>query len=118
MTGAHRQQRKALSLLAVALLAGGIGVAAYATHLLRRSELQTIDARYSIRGYGGAPSNIGFGAIDPGTFQQLHHDFPFPRKWDAKVIDHLREAGARTIAVDIDFGQPTEEAQDLALFEA
>jgi len=118
MTGAHRQRRKALSLLAVALLAGGIGVAAYATHLLRRSELQTIDARYSIRGYSGAPSNIVFVAIDPATFQQLHHDFPFPRKWDAKVIDHLREAGARTIAVDIDFGQPTEEAQDLALFEA
>jgi adenylate cyclase len=118
MTGARRQRRKAVALLIVAVLAGGIGVLAYATHLLRRSELQTIDARFSIRGYSGAPSNIVFVAIDPATFQALQHNFPFPRKWDAQVIDHLREAGARTIAVDIDFGQPTEEDQDLALYEA
>ncbi len=110
--------RKRTLLIAVAIVAAGIGVGAYATNLLRRSELQTIDARFSIRGYAGAPSNITFIAIDPATFQNLHHNFPFPRKWDAKVIDHLREAGARTIAVDIDFGQPTEEAQDLALYEA
>jgi adenylate cyclase len=118
VTGAHGQRRKTLSLLAVAVLAGGIGVLAYATHLLRRSELQTIDARFSIRGYSGAPSNIVFVAIDPATFQELHHNFPFPRKWDAQVIDHLREAGAQTIAVDIEFAHPTDEADDMALYEA
>ena len=118
MGATHRQRRKALSLLAVAILAGGIGVLGYATHILRRSELQTIDARFSIRGYSGAPSNITFVAIDPATFQALHHNFPFPRSWDAQVIDHLREAGAQTIAVDIDYGQPTIEKEDLTLYEA
>ena len=42
-------RRKTALLLAVALTAVGAGVAAYATHLLRRSELQSVDARYSIR---------------------------------------------------------------------
>lgn len=118
MTGARRQRRKLLALLTVAALAGGIGVLAYATHLLDRSELQTIDARFSIRGYPGAPSNIVFVAIDPATLQQLRRDFPFPRRWDAEVIDHLREAGARTIALDIDFSKPTNETEDTELYEA
>jgi adenylate cyclase len=118
MSGTRRQRRKALSLLAVAVLAGGIGVLGYATHLLRRSELQTIDARFSIRGYSGAPSDITFVAIDPATFQKLRRNFPFPRRWDAQVIDHLREAGARVIAVDIDFAHPTDSTDDEALYEA
>jgi adenylate cyclase len=116
--GTRRQRRKTLALLIVAALAGGVGVLAYATHLLRRSELQTIDARFSIRGNTGAPSNIVFVAVDPATFQELHHDWPFPRKWDARVIDHLREAGARAIAVDIDFSNPTNEVEDNELYEA
>ena len=45
------ERRKRILLLATALVAVGVGVATYATHLLRRTELQTIDARYSIRGH-------------------------------------------------------------------
>ncbi len=60
MNAASRQRRKTAALLAVALLAGGVGVLAYATNLLRRSELQTIDARYSIRGSRKPPSDIVF----------------------------------------------------------
>ena len=118
MSGTRRQRRKTVALLLVAALAGGIGVFAYAAHLLRRSELQTIDARFSIRGYSGAPSDIAFVAIDPATFQKLHHNYPFPRKWDAQVIDHLREAGAKVIAVDIEFAHATDPTDDNALFEA
>ena len=50
MGKARGQRRKIMMLLAVAVLAAGVGVLAYSTHLLRRSELQTIDARFSIRG--------------------------------------------------------------------
>ena len=72
MGRARGQRRKRELLIAVAVLAAGIGVLAYGTHLLRRSELQTIDARFSVRGYSGAPSDIVFVAIDPATFQELH----------------------------------------------
>jgi adenylate cyclase len=110
-------------LLAVSILAGGIGVLGYATHLLRRSESQTIDARFSIRGAQRPPADVVLVQIDNETLQEmrtkhLHSEFPFPRRYDAEVIDHLREAGAKTIALDIEFSHPTDEADDLALFEA
>jgi adenylate cyclase len=118
VSGARRQRRKVIALLTVAALAGGLGVFAYATHLLQRSELQTIDARFSIRGNRAAPSNIVFVPVGVSTLVDLRRDWPYPRKWDAEVIDHLREAGARAIAVDIDFSIPTNITEDTELYEA
>jgi len=117
------RRRKTALLIGVALLAVGLGVLAYATHLLRRTELQTIDARFSIRGPQRAPSDIVLVQIGPETLQELrthhlHSEFPFPRHYDARVIDRLREAGAKTIALDIQFTQRTDEADDQALAEA
>ena len=94
------RRRKTALLIAVAFLAAGLGVLAYATHLFRRTELQTIDARFSIRGARPAPSDIVLVQIDNPTLRELqehhlHSEFPFPRAYDARVIDHLREAGAK-----------------------
>ncbi len=115
--------RKRTLLIVVAVLAAGIGVAAYATHLLRRSELQTIDARFSIRGKQAPPSDIVFVAINPEAEQELkaHHldsRSPLPRRYDAKVIDNLRKDGAKVIAMDMEFTQQTDPADDNALIEA
>lgn len=117
------RRRKTALLIAVALVAAGAGVAAYATHLLRRTELQSIDARFSIRGRERAPANIVLVAVDNATLQQLqrerlHSEWPFPRRYDARVIDRIRAGGARAIAVDIQFTQRTDEADDVALAEA
>jgi adenylate cyclase len=116
-------QRKTALLIGVAVVAAGIGVGGYATHLLRRSELQTIDARFSIRGKRQAPSNIVFVAIDPEAEQELeaHHldaRSPLPRRYDAEVIERLRRAGAKTIAMDMEFTQQTDPTDDNALIEA
>ncbi|HEY8303246.1 MAG TPA: adenylate/guanylate cyclase domain-containing protein [Solirubrobacteraceae bacterium] len=104
-------------------MAGGIGVLAYATDLLRRSELQTIDARFSIRGKQAPPSDIVFVAIDPQSEDELeahrmHARSPLPRRYDAKVIDTLRRAGARAIAMDMEFVQQTNPQEDNELIEA
>jgi adenylate cyclase len=117
------RRRKTALLVAVAILAAGLGALAYGTHLFRRTELQTIDARFSIRGARPAPSDVVLVQIDNATLRQLqehhlHSEFPFPRAYDARVIDRLREAGARAIAVDIQFTQQTDEADDQALAEA
>lgn len=61
--------------------------------------------------------------IDPVTFQQLtahgmHSEFPFPRRYDAEVIDHLRRAGAKVIAMDMEFTHQTDTSDDNALIEA
>jgi adenylate cyclase len=117
------RQRKATLLIAVAVLAAGVGVLGYATHVLRRTELQTIDARFSVRGPRRPPSNIVLVAIDPATFQELTNrnmssEFPFPRRYDAEVIEHLREDGAKVIAMDIEFTHRTDPRDDDALAEA
>jgi adenylate cyclase len=123
MGWARRERRKTVSLLAVALLAVAVGTLAYVTHALRGSELQTIDARFSIRGAVQRPSGIVLVAIDPATFIELerrglHAEFPFPRKYDATVVDRLSEDGARVIALDIEFTHQTDLADDNALIEA
>jgi adenylate cyclase len=113
-------RRKTALLIAVALLACGVGVVAYETSALGRSELQTIDARYSFRGTQRPPSSVALVLIGPNTFQELkamhlHSEFPFPRAYEARVIDRLRESGATVIGMDIQFTQPTDEADDQAL---
>jgi adenylate cyclase len=116
-------RHKTALLIAVGVFAAGVGVVAYATQVLGRTELQTIDARFSIRGRRPAPRNIVLVQIDNATFQQLTNagkqsEWPFPRRYDAAVIDRLRRAGAKTIAIDIEFSHPTDEADDNDLIEA
>ncbi|MGA8746350.1 MAG: adenylate/guanylate cyclase domain-containing protein [Solirubrobacterales bacterium] len=116
-------RRKALLLMAAALLAAGVGVAAYATNLLRRSELQSVDARFSIRGRQATPAGVSLVAIDPATLEHVRDanprlTFPFPRRFDARVIDNLRRAGASAIALDIEFLHETDVRDDNALIEA
>src|SRR5271154_6076293 len=117
------RRRKNGLLVAMAILAAGIGVLAYATHLLRRTELQTIDARFSIRGARKPPSNVVFVAISVEAEQELaaHHleaRSPLPRRYDAEVIDRLRRAGAKTIGVDMEFTHETNPEEDNDLIEA
>jgi adenylate cyclase len=117
MGSARKQRRKTVGLLAVAALAAGIGILAYATHLLRRSELQTIDARFSIRGKQSPPPNVLLVGIDEETLahlrdQQDRSEYPLPRSYDAKVIDNLRRAGAKVIAIDMEFTHPVEKEEE------
>jgi adenylate cyclase len=124
MRRATWQRRKAALLFSVALLAAGVGVLAYATHLLRRPELQSIDARFAIRGTERhRVAGLAVVGIDDTTFsdfrdQNLHAQWPFPRRYHARVIDELRRAGAKVIAFDVQFTEPTDPADDNALIEA
>jgi CHASE2 domain-containing sensor protein len=118
------KRRRAALLLAVALIAGGLGVLAHDAHLLRRLEQQTIDARFQIRGIEPArASGVVLVNVDESTFNylrdhHLHARWPFPRRYDARVIDALHRAGARVIAVDIQFTEPSNRVDDNALIRA
>ena len=107
-----------MALLIVALAAAGLALIAYGTSLMRTLELHSVDARFSVRGTQEQPADIVFVKIDDRTFSQLNVQWPFPRSLHARVIDRLREAGAKTIAVDIQFTEPTTPRQDNALIEA
>ncbi len=101
-----------------ALFAVGCGLLSYALDLWPRLESATIDARFALRGGTGAPSDVVIVAIDDRSFNVLRHQWPFPRRWDAKVIDTLHAAGARAIAYDVQFTEPTDPTDDNALFGA
>jgi adenylate cyclase len=111
-------------LVCVAVLAGGLGVLAYATHLLRRPEQQTIDARFAIRGSEAhRTAGLVVVGVDEPTFDYFRNAglaarWPFPRRYDARVIERLRRAGAKVIGVDIQFTEESDPADDNALVEA
>ena len=124
MGSRRRQRRKTLALVAVAVLAGGIGVFAYATHLLSRSELQTIDARFAIRGTRKPPSDIVLVQITRRRrtrTETARSRLAVPAAAQAttpRSIDRLRRAGAKAIAMDMEFTHETDPAEDNELIEA
>jgi adenylate cyclase len=93
----------------LALLAHGVG-------LLNDFERQTVDARFSIRGER-PPRNVVIVAIDDASLRRLPR-WPFPRSIHGRVIDKLRRDGAKVIAFDVEFNQPTVPREDLALYDA
>jgi CHASE2 domain-containing sensor protein len=113
-----------LLLLAVALLAAVAGAFAHSRHVLRRAEHLALDARYQLR--GSDPRKLGdfvLVDVDDTTFDELrderkHAQWPFPRRYHARVIDELSRAGAKVIAFDVQFTEPTEPTDDNALIEA
>lgn len=114
----HR--RRTGQLLVVAAVAVGCALLAYATNLLRSTEEQSVDARFSIRGPQPKPSKIVVVAIDNATLAQAFHNYqyPFPRRFDADVIERIFRGGAKSIAVDLQFTQKTVRAEDERLAEA
>ena len=105
-------------LLGVGTLAAALGVVAYATDALREPELDTVDARFAIRGDQPAPDDIVVVGVDDVTFGQLDERWPFPRSYHAQVIDQLRRDGAEVIAYDVQFTEQTNPRDDNALITA
>ena len=96
----------------------GFVIAAYGFDVLHDSELDTVDARFTIRGDRPTPKEVVVVKIDDVTFGDLQQRFPFPRSVHARLIDRLRRGGARAIAYDVQFTEPTEAAEDNALIDA
>lgn len=106
--------------LGVGVIAAAIAFGVRAAGLLRSQEQSTVDVRFSIRGSRGAPDDVRLVGIDAYTFSpgQLPVRWPFPRRYHARVIDQLRKAGAKVVAYDIQFTEPTDARDDLALWNA
>jgi adenylate cyclase len=106
--------------LGVGLAATGLGLVAYGTNVLRELELDTVDARFEIRGEQSPPEEIEVVAIDDITFSSFNSRkenvrYPFPRSYFARVIDRLDADGAKVIAYDIQFTEETDPEEDNAL---
>jgi adenylate cyclase len=105
---ARRRRLRALLLALVAVLAVAIGLAAYGTDLFQTIELSSVDARFSVRGDEKPPSDLVVVGVDAQSQIELNEQWPFPRSFHAKVIDHLKADGAKIIAVDIAISQPSK----------
>jgi hypothetical protein len=68
MNRVRRSRLHAALFLGVALAATGIGLVAYGTNVFRELDLQSVDARFSIRGTEPAPRDIVVVKIDDVTF--------------------------------------------------
>jgi adenylate cyclase len=81
-------------------------------------EDKSIDARFKIRGEKKPPDDVVVVAIDDATFQDLQQRGPFRRGYHAKVINRLRQDGAKLIVFDVQFtepqdtGNPNQDARD------
>jgi adenylate cyclase len=113
--GSRRVYRALLVLRGAAAIA--VALAADAADVLRRPELATVDARFAVRGTQPAPADIVFVAIDEASVHA--HPWPVPRGLHAQAIDRLRTAGAKVIAYDVQFTEPSASpAQDALLVRA
>jgi adenylate cyclase len=101
-----------------ALVLTGLVLAAYALNVLDGPELDTVDARFATRGTESAPRDVVLVKIDDVTFGELGIRWPFARSLHGKAIDRLRRAGAKAIAYDVQFTEPTERREDNALLSA
>jgi CHASE2 domain-containing sensor protein len=97
-----------------------VALVACAVPVLRSVELSSVDKRFSIRGSTGQPEDVVLVAIDEATFSGFGNalQWPFPRRYHAKVIDRIAAGDPKAIAIDIQFTEPTNEAEDGALLEA
>jgi adenylate cyclase len=115
---------RALLLVAAALFVVAAGLVLEATNAFRRLEYASVDKRFDIRGRQPAPRGVAVVAIDDKTFGELHlggNDLKFlsiPRRFHARVIRRLVNAGAAAIAYDVQFTEQTDPRDDNALILA
>ena len=101
-----------------ALVLTGFVLAAYATDVLGDSELDTVDARFAIRGDLEPQADVVIAGIDEQSFTELGEQWPFPRSLHAEAIDQLAKDGARVIAYDVQFTEASTVEDDQALADS
>lgn len=83
---------------------------------VKRLELSSLDTRFQLRGRVPPDPRIIIVDIDQHS-QEVLGRWPFPRIYFARVVDALREDGARVVAFDMTFSKPDQTVlplQDLS----
>ncbi len=94
-------------LLLLALLAAGV-CAAVLSQAFWREDLLLYDAGLA---YGPAPADVLIVAIDDASLKQIGR-WPWRRAVHAALLERLRAAGARAVALDVLLTEPADDPQD------
>jgi CHASE2 domain-containing sensor protein len=114
-----RPTPKTVAAIVAAIVAVAGGLVPFILNAWPRLENSTLNMRFGVRGAVHKPSGVVVVAIDDRTFSDLGLQWPFPRNLHADVIDSLRADGARAIAYDVQFTEPSNSARnDLMLYNA
>ena len=66
------------------------------------------DTFFAIRGALTPPKEVVIVAIDESSFDEIDLQWPWPRSLHGKLLDSLFKAGAKTVAIDLLFGEPSD----------
>jgi len=85
---------------------------------LREIELRFIDQRFQRRGEINVKdsSKIIIVELNDESYKQIPYKWPWPRKIFAKLVDNLTAAGAKVIAIDVQFMKEDENPENDWLF--
>jgi adenylate cyclase len=103
---------KVILLALVAIVATGLALGGYAARALRTLDLNTVNARFSVRGAEKAPSNIVVVAVDDASIATINKQWPFPRGIEAKVLNRIGAGRPSAVAFDIAFSDPSSLGQN------
>ncbi|OCC15166.1 Adenylate cyclase [Dissulfuribacter thermophilus] len=82
------------------------------TKLGEITNLAWIDLLFTLRGIKSPPRDIVIVAIDEPSFQYLGRQWPWPRSLHGRLVRKLKKAGAKVIAFDIMFTEPSRYPND------
>jgi len=114
----HRVKIWALLICGVTLTV--VTLALHRADVFSRLELDTVDARFAVRGERHVPKDVVVVAVDDVTLGDLAVRFQdWPRSYHARVLRNLARAGTQAVIYDVQFTERSkDERQDLALYTA
>ena len=107
----HREARLRRGALLALLVGVGAAFLLWGLDLFQSTQWSMTDRLF--RDQTGSP-NVVIAAIDDATLAQYGRFDLWPRGLHAQAVENLRAAGARLIALDILFAEPTEDDERLA----
>jgi adenylate cyclase len=112
----RRHRLKVILLLVCAVTLTGATLALHRGGALERLELDTVDARFAVRGPRSPPKDVVVVAVDAVSFGELRRRFPWPRAFHAKLLRNLHRARVKAVIYDFQFTEPS--AGDRAVVDA
>ncbi|MBI4824421.1 MAG: adenylate/guanylate cyclase domain-containing protein [Nitrospirae bacterium] len=111
--------RRFLIFLGIGVISAAIALFLYSQKIdfLSSIDLRLKDARFKLRPPVKPDGNVVIAAIDSKSINELGR-WPWNRRVIAELIDKLRAYGAKTIALDIVFSEPSNLASDRVLSDS